>query len=158
MSRSTTVVCLPVVLGLAIFGAGCGQGFDRDAAIDSFQQANPDASGTQAACVVDRQIDRFGLDGLADQLDTDPPTDEFVDIQFRDMFACGMDGDVEEQLVELLQDSGVDAEAAPCVATEIVAELDDEDIDVLVSGDITDTFMSKFIAAMTECGAAGTGG
>lgn len=157
MSRSTTVVALPVALTLLVLGAGCGQGFDRAAATDSFQQANPEATSTQAGCVVDRQIDRFGLDGLADQLEAEPPSDEFVDMQFRDMFACGMDGDVEQQLVELLRDSGVDTSTAPCVATQIVEELDDQDIDVLVSGDITDAFMTKFVAAMTDCGAAGTG-
>ncbi len=147
-----------MLLAAMVVGAGCGQGFDRETAVESFQQANPEATGTQSACVVDRQIERFGIDGLADELETDPPTDEFIDIQFRDMFACGMDGDVEEQLVELLQDSGVDDEAAPCVAGRIVEQLGDEDIDVLVSGEITDAFMSKFIAAMNDCGAGGAGG
>lgn len=143
------------VLGLAV--AGCGQDLDREAAVDSFQRANPEASGAQAECVVDRQIDRLGLDGLTRQLEAETPSDDFVDSQFRDLFACGVDGDVEEQLVEQLEANGVTAEQAPCVADRLVGGLDDGDIDVLVSGQITDAFMAKFVAAMDGCRGAETG-
>lgn len=160
MSRSPIVAALPMLVALTLAGTACGEGFDREAAVDSFRQANPEVTDAQATCVVDRQIDRFGLDGLAAELETDPPTDEFVDIQFRDMFACGIDGDVEEQLIQQLEPSGVPTDAAPCVADRIVDQLGDEDIDVLVSGDITEDFMTKFIAAMEGCGAvtSGSGG
>ncbi len=145
---------------LSVIGSGCGESFDRAAAVDSFMRANPEATDAQAGCVIDRQIDRYGLDGLAAELEADPAGDEFIDIQFRDMFACGIDGDVEEQLVEQLLASGVEPDAVPCVADRIVGELGDEDIDVLVSGEITEEFMTTFIAAMEGCGAvtSGSGG
>ncbi len=142
---------------LAAVGVGCGESFDRDAAVDSFLRANPEVTDTQAGCVVDRQIDRYGLDGLAAELEAEPASDEFIDVQFRDMLDCGIDGDVEEQLVEQLLASGVEPDAVDCVAEQIVGELGDDDIDVLVSGEITEDFMTTFIAAMEGCGAVTSG-
>ncbi len=151
-----------VLAGLALVGpaltvAACGQGFDRETAIDSFRRANPDVTEGEAECVIDRQIDRYGLDGLATELEAEPESDEFVDIQFRDMFACGVDGDVEAQLLEQLEASGVAAEDSPCVARALTDGLDDEGIDVLLSGEITEDFMATFVAAMEGCGAGGGG-
>lgn len=143
---------------LALLAAGCGEDFDRAAAVESFERANPDVSAAQAECVVDRQIGRYGIDGLATELQAEPESDEFVDQQFRDMFACGIDGDITEQLIDQLQTNGVSADDAPCVAGAITDDLDDADIDVLVSGEITEEFMAKFVTAMERCGATGTGG
>ncbi len=143
---------------LALLAAGCGEEFDRTAAVESFQRANPEISATQAECVVDRQIGRYGIDGLATELQADPESDEFIDQQFRDMFACGIDGDITEQLIDQLQSNGVAADDAPCVAGALTGDLDDADIDVLVSGEITDEFMAKFVSAMESCGATGNGG
>jgi hypothetical protein len=39
------------------------------------------------------------------------------------------------------------------VADALVVDLDDDDIDVLLSGEITDAFFEKFFAAMDGCGA-----
>ena len=59
----------------------------------------------------------------------------------------------EAQLIEQLEASGVGADVAPCVADRIVDQLGDDDIDVLVSGQITEDFMATFIAAMEGCDA-----
>ncbi len=134
--------------------AGCGQGaFDRAAAIESFSAANPEATEAQSGCVIDGLIGRFGLDGLEEQLSSDPPEPDFEEAQFRDMFACGMEGDVQEQIIEQLEASGVAPADAPCVAEELVTDLTDDDIDVLLSGDISDEFLAKFVTAMESCGA-----
>jgi hypothetical protein len=134
--------------------AACGQdGFDRAAAVDSFSTANPDATDIQSGCVIDRLIDRFGLDGLEEQLSADPQELDFEEAQFRDMFACGMEGDVQDQIAEQLENNGVAPADAPCVADELVTDLTDDDIDVLLSGDISDEFLAKFVAAMESCGA-----
>lgn len=141
---------------LLLLLAGCGDGgdqFDRDAAVVSFSQANPEATEAQAACVVDRLVDRYGLDGLEQELEADEQSDEFVEVQFRDMFACGMEGDVRDQIIEQLEANDVAPADAPCVANELVADLTDGDIDVLLSGEITDDFFAKFISAMEACGA-----
>ncbi|MGH1490462.1 MAG: hypothetical protein ACRBK7_13920 [Acidimicrobiales bacterium] len=135
--------------------AGCGQAeaFDRAAAIESFSNANPVATPEQSECVVDRLVDRYGLEGLRDELDAEPQDQAFSNAQFRDMFACSMDGDVRDQIDEQLQANGVAAKDAPCVADAMVDELTDDDFDVLLSGEITDDFFSKFVSAMEECGA-----
>ena len=142
---------------LALFAlmtpTGCGQGFDRGAAVDSFRRANPEVSGEQAGCVVDRLVERYGLDALVEELDADAPDPAFAEAQFKDMFACGVDGDVEAQIAEQLQANGVDPAEAPCVAEALTADLGGDDIDVLLSGEITEEFMAKFVDAMDRCGA-----
>jgi len=160
VSGSSIITSMMALALFAVGAVGCGEGFDREAAVDSFMRANPEATNAQAGCVIDRQIDRYGLDGLATELEAEQASDDFIDIQFRDMFACGIDGDVEEQLVEQLLASGVEPGAVDCVAERIVDELGDDDIDVLVSGEITEDFMTTFIAAMEGCGAvtSGSGG
>lgn len=136
---------------------GCGQGgFDRAAAIESFGQANPETTATERACVVDRLIDRYDVDGLESELANDEPSVEFVEAQFRDMFACGVEGDVESQIADQLGAAGVGAEHTPCVAETLAQDLDDGDIDVLLSGDITEQFFDKFYSAMDRCGALET--
>jgi len=141
----------------AVFGLfGCGEEqptFDRAAAIASFSEANPDATGSQSGCVVDGLIDRYGLEQLETELRADPQKAEFAETQFRKMFACGIEGDVRDQIVEQLQANEVDEQDAPCVADELMADLTDDDIDVLLSGEITDAFFAKFVTAMEDCGA-----
>mgnify|MGYP001954737009 CR=1 FL=1 len=61
--------------------------------------------------------------------------------------------DVRDQIDEQLQANGVAAKDAPCVADAMVDELTDDDFDVLLSGEITDDFFTKFVSAMEECGA-----
>lgn len=137
-----------------VLGAvACAQGFDRRGAVSSFEEANPEVSTAQAECVVDRLIERFGLEGLSEQLDAESASVDFEEAQFRDMFACGVDGDVTDQIVDQLIESDVPAEQAPCVADALVGELTDSDIDVLLSGTITDEFFAKFFDAMESCGA-----
>lgn len=135
--------------------SSCGDGetFDRDAAADSFAAANPGATATQAGCVVDRLIDRYGLEDLEQELAAEPLAADFEEDQFRDMFACGIEGDVRAQIIEQLEANGVTGQDAPCVADELVDDMEDEDFDVLLSGEITDDFLAKFVSAMEACGA-----
>lgn len=143
----------PLLL-LAAVATACGQGYDRAQALESFRSTNPDVTADQAGCVVDQLIDRYGLDGLADQLEAGAGAGEaFIEAQYREMFACGVEGDVATVLAEQLEASGVSAEDAPCVADELTGGLTDDDIDVLLSGEITEDFAAKFAAAMESCGA-----
>ena len=149
------VVGVVAVVGLMIGPvlSGCGQGFDRDDAVVGFSAANPEISPPDSECVVDRLIDRYGVDGLEEQLVADPADESFQESQFRDMFACGIEGDVRSQIIEQLQANQVSDDDAPCVADVLVDDLDDDDIDVLLSGEITERFLARFMAAMEECGA-----
>lgn len=146
----------PVLAALAL--AGCGRGFDRTDAVEAFNRANPEATPAQSECVVDRLVDRYELAGLQEQLEADPVDARFEADQFRDMFACGMDGDVREELSGQLAANGVADADAPCVADRLVDELTDDDIDVLLSGEITDQFFQKFFSAMERCGAVNADG
>jgi len=155
VTSSGPMTSIAAVVVLAAVTAGCGQdsSFDRDAASSSFAEANPVASSSQAECVVDRLIDRYGIERLEAELRADNLSADFAEDQFRDMFACGIEGDVRAQIEEQLKANDVPPEHAPCVADELVGDLDDEDFDVLLSGEITDDFFAKFISAMENCGA-----
>lgn len=121
----------------------------------SFVENNPEVSTEQAQCVVDRLIGQYDLPQLEAELAADTPTGAFEEAQFRSMFVCGIEGDVGEQIAEQLTANGVAAEDAPCVSDRLVEQMSDGDIDVLLSGDITDEFYAKFFDAMEACGAIG---
>jgi hypothetical protein len=150
------VALLTMMVTVVSLVTGCGNGLSRQGAITSFQEANPDASPEQASCVVDELIDRYSLDQLEVELAADFPDAGFEESQFRAMFRCGVVGDVEHQVTEQLAASGVDDEHAPCVADALVGALTDEDIDVLLSGQITEAFSTKFYQAMDDCDALDT--
>jgi hypothetical protein len=131
----------------------CGQGLTRENLVTSFVENNPEASTEQARCVVDRLIDDYELARLELELSAETPAPAFEEAQFRAMFVCGIEGDVDEQIVDQLIANGVSSDDAPCVSARLVDELTDDDIDVLLSGQITDEFYAKFFDAMGACGA-----
>ena len=131
----------------------CGQGVTRERLIESFVESNPDASTEQANCVVDELIVEYDLADLEAELSAETLAPEFEESQFRAMFRCGIEGDVGNQIAEQLTANGVSPDDAPCVSNRLVAELTDSDIDVLLSGEITDEFYAKFFDAMDACGA-----
>ena len=147
------VVATAAALASSAAVASCGQDFDRQAAVDSFADANTEATDDQAACVVDELLDRYDLDELREELEAERIDAGFEETQFRAMFRCGLEGDVEAQITEQLTDAGVADADAPCVSAELVSGLTDDDIDVLLSGEITDEFSTKFLEAMDACGA-----
>ncbi len=146
----------PTVVVAALVLAACGGGGgDRESAIAAFEEANPDVGARESGCVVDELIERHGLDDL-DRLLAEPESDAgFEEDQFRAMFRCGVGGDVEQQITEQLTAVGVAPADAPCVASELVSTLTDDDIDVLLSGEITEGFAAKFTTAAAGCGLTG---
>jgi len=149
--RAITLGSTAVALTLLV--VACGEDFTTERAVQSFQNANPDASLTESNCVVDLLVDEFGLERLETELEAEPPEAGFEEAQFRAMFRCGIEGDVEVQITEQLVASGVDDADAPCVSAELVEAMTDDDIDVLLSGEITEEFSTKFLEAMDACGA-----
>ena len=152
------------VAALAI--SGCSAGFSRADAVASFQEANPDASAIESACVVDELIEIYEEDpvdendlvGLEAQLAGEPPAGSFVQDQFRAKFHCGMTDDVEQQLRRELAANDIDPAAVDCVATELAGRLTDGDLDLLIAatgdGDVmTDSFYATFFASVEACDA-----
>lgn len=148
MSRASTVIG---ALGLLLLAVGCSQGLSREEAIESFLGTNSEATEEEAACVVDGLIDRYGLDDLEVELSEEPLGADFEEDQFREMFVCGVDGDWRAEVTTQLIDNGVAAEDAPCVTDDLFATMTDDDIGVLLTGEITDSFSEKFYAALETC-------
>lgn len=144
-----------MTVAVLLAASGCGGGAaTRDDVVDRVRTDNTDATAEQASCVADRLIDRFGLDGLDGMLAADPPDADLQEAEFTDAFRCGVVGDVRQEIVDQLTANAVPADQAGCVADELVPGLTDADIDVIVSGDITESFTQKFDTAMRDCGAA----
>ena len=139
----------------AFLVAGCGQGITRESLIDDFAVANPDVTTAQAECVVDRLLTDRDLPEIEAELTAEEVTPDFEEDQFRAMFVCGIEGDVGEQITEQLVANGVSPDDAPCVSGELIGQMTDADVDVLLSGEITDEFYAKFFDAMESCGAVG---
>lgn len=150
--RSTDGSQLVVVVGALVLSA-CGSGFTREAAIDSFMVANTDATTAQAECVVDELVGIYTLDGLETELAAEPLSEEFELTQYRASFACGMRNDVRSQLIDQLQASGLSGEDARCAGETMADELDEDDLEVLISGELTDEFFDKYFVALEACDA-----
>ncbi len=137
-----------------LFGS-CGQGISRDSLVADFASANPDVTTAQAECVVDRLLTDRDLAAIEAELTATEVAPAFEEDQFRAMFVCGIEGDVGVQITEQLVANGVSPDDAPCVSGELIDRLTDADVDVLLSGEITDEFYAKFFDAMESCGAVG---
>lgn len=133
--------------------AACGQGTGRASAIDQFRQVNPDASDSQSACVVDGLLDRYESAEIVAELTTSRQGAGFEEDQFREMFRCGLEGDIQETLIEQLGVAGIEGEEASCIAADLADSLTDADIDGILSGLITEDFRIRFEGAMAGCGA-----
>ena len=150
MNRLAVGIVMMAVLSVV---AACGEGVTREALITSFVENNPEVSTEQAECVVDRLIGEYDLPRLEEELAATSPAVAFEEAQFRSMFVCGIEGDVGQQIADQLTANGVSSEDAPCVSERLVGEMTVSDIDVLLSGEITDEFYAKFFDAMDTCGA-----
>lgn len=139
----------------AIVLAACGQGVSRDSLAADFAAANPDVTPAQSECVVDRLLTDRELADIEAELTAEDVGPRFEEDQFRAMFVCGIEGDIGDQITEQLVANGVSSADAPCVSDELVGRLTDDDIDVLLSGEITDEFYARFFEAMESCGAVG---
>lgn len=146
-------VLLGVVTSLCLALSGCAGGFSRESAVESFVAANPDATTTNAECVVDRLIETYELTGLELELAAEPISDQFVNTQFNAMFNCGMTGDVEDALAVQLAEAGSTPFQAECAAAELVGRLSEADLEVLLTGELNDGFYAKYFDSLESCGA-----
>lgn len=148
-------------VGAALALGACSTGFSKTDAVDAFQSTNPDASTNEAVCVIDalietyeaQPVDEDDLRGLEAELAVDPPRQAFVLEQYRAMFGCGMTADVENQLRRELVTNGIDPDAVDCVAEELAENLTDDDLDVLISDEMNDSFYATFFTAVENCDA-----
>lgn len=116
-------------------------------------RSHSEATEHQAGCVVDKLISTYGLDGLQVELKREAPARSFELDQFRASFGCGLTAGVEVELARQLEASGVESVAAACAGKELATSLDDEGLDVLLSGEITDDFYAKYFVALEACDA-----
>ena len=142
-----------LIAGLASISFIAGCAIQRDDLLESFSKANPDATEEQAACVVDELINVYGIEGVEEQLLLDPVDPKFEELQFRTMIHCGMTDRLVEPLAAQLERLDVPDENRDCVVEELTAGITDADLDVLLSGELTDAYYSKFFDALTTCDA-----
>lgn len=125
----------------------------RDDYVAQYIASNPDATTIQAQCVVDELTEAYTLDGLGRELEASPAATAFERSQFRAAFGCGLTADVEAALEEQLVASGIDQKEATCASEALTSQLDDDDLDILLDGGITDEFYAKYFTSLDGCGA-----
>ncbi|MEZ5340319.1 MAG: hypothetical protein R2706_02395 [Acidimicrobiales bacterium] len=138
---------------LSVVGALTSCAVNRDDLVTSFQSANPEATDEQASCVVDALINVHGIEGVEQQLALDPVDPAFEELQFRTMVHCGMTGQLEVALTQQVAGLDVAADNRACVVDALVADITDDDLDVLLSGQITDDYYAKFFDTLSSCDA-----
>ena len=137
---------------LAVFFlAGCA--VTEEDLLESFKSTNVDATDEQAGCVVDQLINIYGVEGLEAELLAEPADREFDEQQFRTMIHCGMTDRLTNPLTAQLQRLEVPTESQPCVVAALTTDITDDDLDVLLSGEITDEYYAKFFDALLSCDA-----
>ncbi len=142
-----------MLVALALLAASCSRDLTRADLVESFQASHPDATADQAGCVVDRLIDDHGLDGVERELDEPVRSSLFARSQYEAEFLCGRTDDVRDQVLALLVDRRLDPDDAECVADELTARLDADDLDVLIDGTMTDDFFDDYFVAVESCDA-----
>ncbi len=142
-----------LIVATIVLLSGCSSSLTRQEADAAFLRSHPDATEHQAGCVVDKLIAIYGLDGLRIELEREVPARSFEIDQFRGSFGCGLTDDVEAELARQLEATGIEAIAARCAAKELTTNLDEEGLDVLLSGEITDDFYEKYFVALEACNA-----
>ncbi len=131
-----------------LFLPGCAVSED-----ESFKSTNVDATDEQAACVVDQLINTYGVEGLEAELQTDPVAREFDEQQFRTMIHCGMTDRLTGPMTAQVARLDVPEASQPCVVEALTTDITDDDLDVLLSGEITDEYYAKFFDALASCDA-----
>ena len=137
----------------AMMGSSCSNALSHDDLVESYQTSNPDTEPEAAACVVDELVEAFEVAGVEAELVAVAPSAAFERSLYRAEFTCGATDDVNVQLTRLLIERDIAPDAADCVATALITELDDQDFEVLLSGEITDQFFDKYYAATYDCDA-----
>lgn len=155
--RLSTLAGPPLALVLCLFGVtGCSTQITRSEADELFLATFPQASEVQAGCVVDKLISLDGIEGLERELEAEEPTAAFKQEQFRAMFGCGMTSELDEEMgrqVLLVEDGRLSAATSSCVGTALVANIDEDGLEVLLSGEITDEFSETYYLALQACDA-----
>ncbi|MEZ5380007.1 MAG: hypothetical protein R2733_26165 [Acidimicrobiales bacterium] len=136
-----------------LLAGACSSPLTEDDLVEAYQASHPEVTDDQAACVVGALVDAFEVEGVELELEAPTPTAAFGEAQYRAQFHCGQTGDVHDQLVAMLLERDLEADAADCVATALVDQIDDDDLDVLVGGELTDQFFDKYFTATYDCGA-----
>ena len=145
------VGCLVVLIASQL--VGCSSEPTRDEYVAQFVASNPDATTIQAECVVDELATAYTLEGLGRELEAVPTASAFERSQFRAMFGCGLTSAVEDALEEQLVASGIDEKGAACASETLTSTLDDDDLDILLDGGITDEFYAKYFTSLDSCDA-----
>jgi hypothetical protein len=115
------VICLILVVGF-LLGA-CSS--TEDKLITAFMESNPVASEQDARCVVEKLVDVYGADGVADELEAEAPSVGFLNDQGMAMSSCGVVVNTKAELVSAFIDANpeVSKSEATCVIGVLTTDL-----------------------------------
>ncbi len=132
---------------------GCSRALTEDDLVEAYQLSYPAASDETAGCVVGELVDAYEIVGVETELAAVSSSAAFAEAQYLAQFHCGQTDDVLRQVIAMLVERDLDPDQANCVATALVGDLDDQDLEVLMRGEMTDQFFDKYFTATYDCDA-----
>jgi hypothetical protein len=144
-----------VTVAVLAGASGCGDELDRRALTESFQRDFPDATATEASCVVDDLLDRFTLDEIEAEMDSGQASAPFANATVAAMASCGYDLSAFEPwmltMVANLTRLGFEPDEARCAAERLSGQLTGDEVEQLTAGELPPGFRSRLVEALAAC-------
>jgi hypothetical protein len=115
------IICLILAVGFVL--SACSS--TEDKLITAFMESNPVASEEDAQCVVDKLVEVYRADGVADELEAEAPSAGFLNDQGMAMSSCGVVVNTKADLVSAFTEANpeVSKSEATCVIDVLTTDL-----------------------------------
>ncbi len=149
MRALTGVSATLLALGGGI--GACSSELTADDLAAAYRRGHPDIDEAVARCVVDALTLIYSIEQIEAQLARPSVSDDFAWEQYRSEAVCGSTANLEAQLSGLLVERGLNVSQAECTAAALAEDVEDSDLLVLRTGEMTDAFYARYFDALQTC-------
>ena len=131
--------------------SGCSSELTTADLATAYRRSHPEVDDVVARCVVDELTLTYSVDQIEAELARPMVSADFAWEQYRSEAVCGSTDGLVTQLTGLLTETGLDADAAECTASKLAERVQDSDLAVLRSGQMTEAFYARYFDALHAC-------
>ena len=131
--------------------AACTSELTGEDLATAYRRGHPEVDDAIARCVVDALTLTYSIEEIEAELARPAVSDDFAWDQYRSEALCGSTANFEAQLTGLLVETGLDLDQANCAAATLAEHVDDSDLLVLRTGEMTDAFYARYFDALQAC-------
>lgn len=139
------------LMALASGIGACSSERTAEDLVAAYQRGHPDVDDAVARCIVDSLTLVYSIGQIDAELARPAVSDDFAWAQYRSEAVCGSTANLEAQLTGLLVETGLDRSQAECAAAALAANIQDSDLLVLRTGEMTDAFYARYFDALQTC-------